>query len=65
MANPDQLPPEEMAEQFGIGRLSRHLFVCLGPDCVDPASGVRTWEYFMRRLKEIKLSGPLGWCFRT
>jgi (2Fe-2S) ferredoxin len=65
MANPEQLPPEVMAGQFGIGRLSRHLFVCLGPDCVDPAEGERTWEYIKRRLKELKLSGPQGGCFRT
>ena len=65
MANPEQLPPEVMASQFGIGRLSRHLFVCLGPDCVDPAEGERTWEYIKRRLKELKLSGPQGGCFRT
>jgi (2Fe-2S) ferredoxin len=65
MANPEQLPPEVMAREFGIGRLSRHLFVCLGPDCVEPAEGERTWEYIKRRLKELKLSGPQGGCFRT
>jgi (2Fe-2S) ferredoxin len=65
MANPVQLPPEVMADSVGIGRLSRHLFVCLGPDCVDPAAGERTWEYIKRRLKDLKLSGPQGGCYRT
>jgi hypothetical protein len=27
--------PEQSAEAFGVGKLNRHLFVCLGPDCVD------------------------------
>jgi (2Fe-2S) ferredoxin len=31
MANPEGLPPETMAAQFGVGKLARHLFVCLGP----------------------------------
>jgi (2Fe-2S) ferredoxin len=65
MPNPEQLPPEVMADRFGIGRLSRHLFVCLGPDCVEAAQGERTWEYIKRRLKELKLAGPEGGCYRT
>ena len=65
MANPEQLPPEVMAASFGIGKLTRHLFVCLGPDCVSPADGERTWEYIKRRLKELNLSGPQGGCYRT
>src|SRR5881628_1238375 len=51
MANPDQLPPEVMASQFGIGCLTRHVFLCLGPDCVDPAEGERSWDYLKKRLK--------------
>ena len=33
--------PTESAAEFGIGKLTRHLFVCLGPDCVDPEEGDR------------------------
>ena len=43
MANPDQLPPSVMAEKFGIGKLRRHLFVCLGPDCVPREQGEKPW----------------------
>ena len=28
-------PPDQMAALFGVGHLRRHLFICLGPDCVD------------------------------
>ena len=65
MANPEQLPPEVMAAKLGIGRLTRHLFICLGPDCVDSAAGEQTWEYLKKRLKELNLAGAEGPCFRT
>jgi len=65
MPNPDQLPPEVMAAKFGVGRLTRHLFICLGPDCVDPKVGEQTWEYLKKRLKELNLSGAEGNCYRT
>src|SRR3954471_12223919 len=65
MPNPTHVPPPEMAKSFGIGNLTRHLFICLGPDCVDPAAGEQTWEYVKRRMKELKLAGPDGTCFRT
>src|SRR5947209_7782968 len=65
MANPDQHPPRVMAEKFGIGRLTRHLLVCLGPDCVPPEQGLQTWEYVKRRMKQLNLAGPDGPCYRT
>jgi len=65
VANPEQLPPSVMAEKFGIGKLRRHLFVCLGPDCVPREQGEKTWEYLKKRLKELNLAGPDGPCYRT
>ena len=65
MANPEQLPPDVMAAKFGVGNLTRHLFVCIGPDCCDPALGGQTWEYLKRRLKELGLAGRTGACYRT
>jgi (2Fe-2S) ferredoxin len=65
MANTEQFPPEFMAAKFGIGKLARHLFVCIGPDCCDPAAGERTWEYVKRRLKDLNLAGRDGSCYRT
>ena len=65
MANPEQFPPEVMAAKFGIGKLARHLFVCIGPDCCDGGSGERTWEYIKRRLKDLNLAGREGTCYRT
>jgi (2Fe-2S) ferredoxin len=65
MANPDRLPPEKMAERFGVGKLRRHLFICLGPDCTDPARGEATWEYLKKRMKQLNLAGADGPCYRT
>jgi hypothetical protein len=60
MANPEHIPPPLMAKQFGIGKLTRHLFVCVGPDCVAPDVGEQTWEYLKKRLKQLNLAGPMG-----
>lgn len=65
MANPKQIPPEQFAPAFGVGKLSHHLFICLGPDCVPLAEGEKTWDYVKNRLSELKLTGPQGGCFRT
>ena len=39
MPNPDHIPPPVIAKTFGIGKLKRHLFICVGPDCVAPKIG--------------------------
>ena len=65
MANPDKLSPQIMATQFGIGKLTRHLFICLGPDCVDPTIGQQTWDYVKKRMKQLNIAGPNGPAYRT
>ncbi len=65
MANPEHLPPPVIAGKFGVGKLKRHLLICIGPDCVDPASGVRTWDYIKSRMNQLKLVGADGPCYRT
>ncbi len=65
MGKKKDLPPREMAKSFGVGKLRRHLFVCIGPDCVDPDDGDRTWQYLKKRMKELNIAGPDGPCYRT
>jgi (2Fe-2S) ferredoxin len=65
MANPEQVPPEVMATSLGIGKLQRHLFVCVGPECVAPDVGEQTWEYLKKRLKQLNITGRDGPVFRT
>lgn len=54
-----------MAASFGIGKLTRHLFICLGPSCADLAEGEKTWNYLKKRLKQLNLAGADGPCYRT
>jgi (2Fe-2S) ferredoxin len=65
MANPNKIPPAEFAKALGVGQYQRHLLLCIGPDCVDPSLGEKTWDYVKKRLSELKLVGPQGACFRT
>ncbi|HEY7115017.1 MAG TPA: hypothetical protein VH475_00435 [Tepidisphaeraceae bacterium] len=65
MANPDNLPPEVMAANFGVGKLRRHLFICVGPDCCAPELGEPTWEYLKKRMKQLNIAGRDGPCYRT
>jgi (2Fe-2S) ferredoxin len=61
----ERTTPEAAAQSFGVGKLTRHLFVCIGPDCVDPDKGLETWDYVKKRMKELGLSGPNGPAYRT
>jgi (2Fe-2S) ferredoxin len=45
--------------------LTRHLFICAGPDCIDAATGEQTWDYVKRRMKELNITGADGPCYRT
>jgi len=65
MGNPQKIPAPEIAKQFGIGKLTRHLFICVGPDCIDPAEGEETWDYLKKRMKELNIAGADGPCYRT
>jgi (2Fe-2S) ferredoxin len=61
----DRSTPEAAAASFGIGHLSRHFFLCAGPDCVDSDEGQAAWDYLKRRTKELGLTGPKGPAYRT
>jgi (2Fe-2S) ferredoxin len=65
MPNPEHLPPDVMARAFGVGKLTRHLFICLGPDCCATEAGEKTWEYLKSRLKQLNLAGKDGPVYRT
>ena len=56
---------EQAVPLFGIGKIRRHLFLCAGPDCVDPEAGDATWQYVKRRMKDLNIAGPDGPCYRT
>ena len=61
----DRTTPQASAAAFGIGKIKRHMFLCIGPDCVDPDAGAETWSYLKKRMKELELTGPDGPAYRT
>jgi (2Fe-2S) ferredoxin len=57
--------PESLAPSYGIGKLQRHIFLCVHGDCAPRDEAMETWEYLKHRLKELGLAGPQGPVFRT
>lgn len=39
----------------GVEGATRHLFLCLGPDCASIDEGHATWDFLKRRCAELKL----------
>lgn len=49
-------------QTLGLNRLERHLFLCADqtkPLCCDLATGLATWDYLKRRLRELNLDRPM------
>jgi (2Fe-2S) ferredoxin len=65
MGKHKDLEPSAVAKSFGVGQLRRHMFICLGPDCVDREDGDETWKYVKKRMKELDITGPNGPFYRT
>jgi (2Fe-2S) ferredoxin len=59
LAVPNQPVSLELCVQsLGLTAIQRHLFLCADqshPLCCDKATGLETWDYLKRRLKELKL----------
>ncbi|MBI1875509.1 MAG: (2Fe-2S) ferredoxin domain-containing protein [Acidobacteria bacterium] len=60
----DELPAAK-ARALGVGTYTRHVFLCVGPDCTTSEQGLDTWEYLKKRLKELRLVNPEGPVYRT
>lgn len=56
---------EAAAAAFGVGNLTRHLFICQGPDCASTEQAQASWDYVKRRMKELNIAGPQGPAYRT
>lgn len=58
------MPPtvQEVAREAGVGRMRRHIFLCMGPDCCKRERAEVAWTFLKKRLKELGLAGTSGPC---
>jgi (2Fe-2S) ferredoxin len=48
--------------KLGLGKHQRHVFLCTGPSCCSPETGLAAWEVLKQELKE---KGLMNVCLRT
>src|SRR6266851_3515169 len=61
-------PLKAMTESLGLEKYRRHIFLCADqtePKCAPKESGLESWEFLKRRLKELNLAGPEPLVYRT
>ena len=53
-------------KKAAIAAAERHIFLCMGPDCCDPADAETVWETIKRRVRETSLRAmrTKAQCFR-
>lgn len=61
----EEAPADAVARSYGVGRLKRHLFLCVADQCSPAGAGEETWNYLKKRLKQLDLVGPAGDVYRT
>ena len=57
-----------IAKTLGLEKYRRHIFLCADqtePKCAAKQSGLESWEYLKRRLKELNLAGPEPLVYRS
>lgn len=57
-----------VARNLGIGRISRHIFLCADqtkPKCCDKETGIEAWDYLKKRLSELGLMEGETCVYRT
>ena len=50
----------------GVATAERHIFLCTGPDCCQPAEALAVWEYIKLRVREtaVRAMRTKAQCFR-
>jgi (2Fe-2S) ferredoxin len=65
------IPSDELlanAEQYGIGRVARHIFLCADqtePKCAARERTLVAWDYLKRRLAELGVTAGNAVIYRT
>lgn len=58
----------EVAEELGIGKVRRHIFLCADPTkpkCAPREVSLESWDYLKRRIEELNLNKGAACVFRT
>jgi (2Fe-2S) ferredoxin len=53
------------AAKVGVGTYHRHVFLCTGPTCCTPETGLAAWETLKQKIKECGLDSGPNACYRT
>ncbi|HEU5081040.1 MAG TPA: hypothetical protein VFT72_17640 [Opitutaceae bacterium] len=66
----DETTPAGIAAGFvkmGLESASRHIFLCVGPDCCATEQGLEVWEYLKAALKQrgLPVMRTKAACFRV
>jgi (2Fe-2S) ferredoxin len=59
---------QAIAKSLGLEQYRRHIFLCADqtePKCASKQSGLESWEFLKRRLKELGLVGPEPLVYRS
>jgi (2Fe-2S) ferredoxin len=59
---------QKAAQTLGLSSYTRHIFLCADqtePKCCAKESGLESWEYLKKRLKELNLAGPNPMVYRS
>jgi (2Fe-2S) ferredoxin len=55
-------------QSLGLDKYTRHIFLCADqtePKCCAKESGLESWEFLKKRLKELKLAGAQSLVYRS
>jgi (2Fe-2S) ferredoxin len=48
-----------------VDTIARHLFICIGPDCIDPAEGEKLWGHVKAKVAEVQKQCPGATLYRS
>ncbi len=68
MSSEDHSELHQKAQELGIPRIQRHLFLCAEPSkpkCCSAEKSLISWEFLKARLKALNLTGPQALIYRT
>lgn len=67
MIRPEQpLTAQQLAEVYKLTAVTRHIFICTGPECYpNPTHADKLWNYLKRRIVQLKLINAPEVVFRT